>query len=63
MIEPTEADIGRAVIYRSRFEPRSEAQRGTVMAFNDYAVFVAYGKGVTPQATFREDLEWEKNDG
>lgn len=59
LIEPTEADIGRQVIYRSRFDLRGGwTETGAVVRFNSRFVWVRYGKAVTPQATDREDLHW-----
>lgn len=54
-IEPTEADIGRGVIYRGG---AGEMEQGYITSFNDHCVFVRYGIGCTSQATSREDLEW-----
>jgi hypothetical protein len=54
MIEPTEADIGRTVLYT-----RGKAERGVINGFNRDYVFVRYGDGIGAKATLREDLEWE----
>lgn len=53
MIDPTEADIGRKVIYVPRL------QVGVITSFTENYVFVRYGDGSTSAATRREDLEWE----
>ena len=55
MIEPTERDIGRMVIYRS--DPFNPPEEGVITSFNDTCVFVRY-RSLTSQATSREDLEW-----
>lgn len=61
MIEPTEADIGRSVIYTGGPKP----ERGVITSFNERYVFVRYGDppgyGDGPGgglATSRENLEW-----
>jgi hypothetical protein len=65
MINPTFDDIGRMVVYKSRFarkradgqfEPAGE--EGVITSFNPYFVFVRYGMGSTSAATRREDLNW-----
>lgn len=61
MIEPTEADIGRVVVYRPthrRYE-RTVAEEGVITSFNDSYVFVRYGTYGTARATRRSDLEWQ----
>ncbi len=59
MIEPTQNDIGRKVIYRERGDfPGRKVEEGVITSFNDHYVFVRYGAGVTPAATLRESLEW-----
>ena len=54
MIEPTLADIGRRVIYRS---PGGETvEQGTITSFNEQFVFVrSRNAGPTSAATRRED--------
>jgi hypothetical protein len=60
MIEPTEADIGRRVVYtRNARHPGGELQRGVITSFNPHLVFVRYGAGTTSAGTWREDLEWD----
>ena len=56
MIEPTEADIGRHVIYHDLSGRKIE--EGTISSFNERYVFVRYTTGSTAAATCREDLEW-----
>jgi hypothetical protein len=43
MIEPTEDDIGRAVIYTSNRFPGGKLEEGIIASFHDHAVFVRYG--------------------
>jgi hypothetical protein len=43
MIEPTEHDIGRAVVYTGNRYPGGKLEEGVITSFNDYAVFVRYG--------------------
>jgi hypothetical protein len=57
MIEPTESDIGRKVIYRD-LNGRGKIEEGTITLFNDQRVFVRYTTGSTSAATRRGDLEW-----
>ncbi|GAA4649679.1 hypothetical protein GCM10023116_19580 [Kistimonas scapharcae] len=54
MIEVTEKDIGRRVVYR----PDREKEPGFITSYNKYFVFVQYEKtrGDTSMATRREDL-------
>ena len=60
MIEPTEEDIGRKVIYNAR-HPNAPDEYGRITSYNDSAVFVRYNPhGDTSQATSREDLRWDK---
>jgi hypothetical protein len=60
VIEPTEADIGRRVVYREKGDfPGRKIEEGTLTSFNAYVAFVRY-TGVTPAATSFEDLEWLK---
>lgn len=54
-INPTEADIGRGVVYRGY---GGEVENGYITSFNDHFVFVRYGLGCTSQATRRDQLEW-----
>lgn len=60
MIEPTEEDIDRKVIYNAR-HPGAKDEYGRITSFNDSYVFVRYNPhGDTSQATNREDLRWDK---
>ena len=58
MIEPTEADIGRKVVYTGNRYPGGELEEGVITSFNSRAVFVRYGADVGSKATSRQDLEW-----
>jgi hypothetical protein len=61
MIEPTEADIGRAVLYTGNRYVGGKTERGVITGFNHWTVFVRYGSDAQAKATSREDLEWENN--
>ena len=55
---PTEADIGRGVVYTPAHGP---AEDGVITSINDSFVFVRYKKqhpSAPGQATSREDLRW-----
>jgi hypothetical protein len=54
VINPTEKDIGRGVVYRPAL---GKAEDGKITSFNEYYVFVRYG-GNGIAATRREDLTW-----
>lgn len=56
MIEPTDQDVGRGVVYTGNFGGPNED--GTITSFNDHGVFVQYKQGCTSQCTNRSDLEW-----
>ncbi len=58
MIEPSESDIGRKVIYTGNRYPDGKIEEGVITSFNDYAVFIRYGADNQSKATSREDLEW-----
>ncbi len=58
MIEPTEKDIGRKVIYRDDIGPVEPPEEGVITSFNPRFVFVRYGGEATSKATRREDLDW-----
>ena len=61
MIEPTEDDIGRAVVYTGhRRYPGGKLEEGVITSFNDYSVFVRYGADKHSKATSRADLEWAR---
>lgn len=55
MINPTTADIGRAVIYRHRGQAK---EFGSITSFNEKYVFVLYEGAAHAAATNRLDLEW-----
>jgi hypothetical protein len=55
MITPTEADIGRKVIYEREYCKKEE---GVITSFNNKYVFVRYGSGCTSQATDPADLRF-----
>lgn len=60
MINPTEEDIGRAVIYQAG-HPGAPREDGAVTSFNEHSVFVRYRwqhPSAPGQPTLREDLEW-----
>lgn len=57
MIEPTEGDLGRRVIYRPR-HTTAWWEEGVVTSFNERYVFVRYGTQTTSMATLCEELEW-----
>lgn len=58
MIEPTDADVGRKVIYTGNRYPGGEPEEGVITSFNPHAVFVRYPSSGTSQGTNRADLEW-----
>jgi hypothetical protein len=58
MIEPTEQDIGRAVVYTGNRYPGGKLEEGVITSFNDYRVFVRYGADLHSKATSRADLDW-----
>ncbi len=59
MIEPKEADIGRAVTYTGNTYLGGKPEYGVITSFNDSAVFVRYDGKQQSQATSREDLKWQ----
>lgn len=56
MIDPTETDIGRKVIYQGMHP--DDRDEGVITSFNKRFVFVRYGTSTTPVATRREDLSF-----
>lgn len=56
MIAPTQADIGRRVIYRPT--RGHTVEEGVITSFNPAYVFVRYGAHAGSKATPRELLEW-----
>ena len=62
MIDPTEQDIGRSVIYVPGHAHddlhHKDCERGHITSFNDHCVFVRYGIGATSAGADRYDLYW-----
>jgi hypothetical protein len=63
MIEPTEADIGRTVLYTGNRYVGGKTERGVITGFNHWTVFVRYGVERYAKATNRADLEWANMTG
>jgi hypothetical protein len=59
MIEPTEADIGRRVVYIGNRHPGGKLEYGVITHITSVYVFVRYGNERSSKATRREDLEWQ----
>ena len=60
MINPTDKDIGRGVVYQASY-PDAPREDGVITSFNAHTVFVRYAKqhpSQPGQATSREDLSW-----
>lgn len=56
MINPTEKDIGRSVVYKPS---HGTIEQGVITSFNEKVVFVRYKQNSSQgQATKRKDLEW-----
>jgi hypothetical protein len=60
MIEPTEDDIGRAVVFTGNRYPGGKLEEGVITSFNNYVVFVRYGTDKGSKGTSRADLEWAR---
>ena len=58
MIDPTEEDVGRSVIYTGNTHPGGELEYGRITSVNPRVVFVCYGNDRHSKATNRGDLEW-----
>jgi hypothetical protein len=58
VIDPTDKDIGRAVVYIGNRYPGGMPEEGVITSCNAAAVFVRYGADKTSKATSRADLEW-----
>lgn len=62
MIDPTEADIGRRVLYYPgpppHTEPLEKPEEGVITSFNEEYVFVRYGSDIGSKATLRDYLYW-----
>lgn len=60
MIAPDAGDEGRAVLYwRPDGRHLNLYERGLISSWNEHYVFVRYTRGMTADATRREDLIWE----
>jgi hypothetical protein len=59
MINPTQNDIGRIVIYTGNRWSGAKPDVGVITSFTDHAVFVRYGAERHSKATSRGDLEWD----
>lgn len=58
MVEPTENDIGRLVIYTGNRYPGGKIEEGFITSFNKHCVFVRYRDDTHSKATSRDDLVW-----
>lgn len=58
MIEPTESDVGRLVVYTGNRYPGGKLEEGVIISFNAYNVFVIYRGDFRSKGTSRSDLEW-----
>lgn len=58
MIEPSENDVGRGVVYTGNRYEGGKLEQGVITSFNGHSVFVRYKGDVGSKATSREDLEW-----
>lgn len=62
MINPTEKDVGRGVVYQASY-PDAKREDGVIVRVTSESIFVRY-KGQHPgsdgQLTSREDLEWAR---
>lgn len=62
MIEPKEEDVGRSVLYNTKYSLQT---KGVITSFNKYWVFVRYtwqSQDAGGLPTKRENLEWENPD-
>ena len=59
MINPTDSDICRKVIYNAGHSGALN-EYGVITSFNNVCVFVRYGTNTTSQCTSRSDLQWNK---
>jgi hypothetical protein len=57
MIEPTQSDIGRNVIYRVHCN--AKAEEGVITRFNEKYVFVRFVKEEKSAVAMRDQLEWK----
>lgn len=58
MINPTDKDIGRSVVYIGDRYPGAKPERGVIVAVTDHTVFVRYGADKHSRSTRRENLDW-----
>ena len=58
MINPTQGDIGRSVVYTGNRHPDGRLEEGVITSFNEATVFVRYGADKHSKGTARADLEW-----
>lgn len=56
MINPTQDDIGRSVVYDKSGRDR---EIGVLISFNDQYAFVRYGSDSNSKATRFSDLDWQ----
>lgn len=69
MIEPTESDVGRLVVYTGNRYPGGKLEEGVITSYNAHSVFVLYRGDLRSKGTSRSDLEWvakptaQKEDG
>lgn len=60
MINPTEKDIGRTVIYQSsHWADNNSPETGIITSFNEHVVHVRYGSDKQSKATLKWDLTYE----
>lgn len=57
MINPTEADIGRSVIYVTNYGTEEE---GVLVSIKEYFVHVRYGNDLHCKATNKHQLRWKE---
>ena len=60
-IEPTDADIGRRVVYMRH--PRAYPECGELVRLIKDCAFVRYDGKLTTELTRLSDLAWEEDDG
>ena len=58
MIEPTQDDLGRAVVYRPAHWPKGPVEHGVITSFTKDVVFVRYADQPNSKATMKKDLTW-----
>ena len=63
MIEPTEKDIGRRVIYKQKWMTQNDWEYGIITSYNDTFVHVCYGCDTGFKSTYRKDLFWDFEHG